>query len=110
MRFVALIAVHSSGDFLDWFTDSDAMRNRTGRWYVGVLAIADVSAMAAIAGKSDCRGGLATADDLGADFGAPFYTLQVYTAGCYSLNPRTDQWESGGLKVYYKPSALITGL
>lgn len=91
-----------SGAFADWYLSSRIMNNRTGKWYLGVLAVKDESKLAEIEMKSNCEGGLLAKTDLDTEFGTVEYILQTFTAGCYYLNNEKDTWEAIGLQVCHE--------
>ena len=86
-------------EFKDWYINSDIMNNRTGPWYLAIGSVKDESTLAKLEEQATCESGMLTKDKLGDDFGTVNYTLRIYTSGCYYVNSKTDEWESGVMRV-----------
>ena len=75
------------------------MKNRTGDWYFGVVALTNPP-------KSASRDGSCadlTKDNLNYDFNEtaefPGYEIRMYTGGCYYFNTSIEEWEGVGITV-----------
>ncbi len=84
---------------MDWFLPVEAVANRTGSWYVGVLAVTSASVPGAGLGLSSVvRSGVScsaqpkpiTSAMLDTDFGVDTYTIRVVTGGAYAFNTTTQ--------------------
>ena len=85
--------------FLDWFIPMETIKNRTGNWFIGVLALKDEADLAKLNDGQACTEDGITKEMLSEDFGVTKYEIQTFTTGCYFHNIKTDEWESGGMTV-----------
>lgn len=75
----------------------DIVRNQTGRWFLGVVALKvsdTVLLNETITDGVACNASGITADKIDTDFGTPHYLMRTYTAGCYYFNTSTEVWEA----------------
>ena len=79
----------------DWFIGTDQVRNRTGDWFFGVVALKDASLPNVMNGS--CKG--LTKADILPDFGISRYDLRIFTGGCYYFNSSSEEWEGVGVSV-----------
>lgn len=87
---------------IDWHISSNLVRNRTGSWYFGVVAIKTPSGKNVseiIMDETKCKDSKLSKDLLDWDFGMKYYTMVAYGAGGYAFNLETDTWESIGMGV-----------
>ena len=83
----------------DWFIGVDKVRNQTGDWYFGVVALKNPPISATQGGTCDDL----TKDNLNNDFNQttefPGYEIRVYTGGCYYFNTSNEEWDGAGITV-----------
>ena len=88
-----------TSEWLDWFIGVEQVKNRTGDWYFGVVALKNPPASASKDGS--CAD--LTKDNFNYDFNQtsefPGYELRIYTGGCYYFNASTEEWEGAGISV-----------
>ena len=86
----------SIGDkWYDWFIGTEKVRNRTGDWFFGVVALKDPNLPSVLNGS--CEG--LTKNDLLSNFSISRYDLRIFTGGCYYFNSKTEEWEGVGVSV-----------
>ena len=86
----------SAGDkWYDWFIGTEKVKNRTGDWFFGVVALNDTNKPSLASGS--CEG--LTKDDLAPNYGFTRYDLRIFTGGCYYFNSTSEEWEGVGLSV-----------
>ncbi len=90
------------------FIKKEAINNRTGNWYVGVMSLADSVDIDTVSDGGSCASIGLTKDWFSSDFLTVDYLFQAYTGGAYSFNATTEVWESIGVTVY-NSTKLITG-
>ena len=86
-------------DWYDWFVSVEMVKNRTGDWYFGVVALKNTP-------KSVIQDGSCsdiTKEDLDYSFNQteefPGYDIRIYTSGCYFFNSTTEEWDGIGITV-----------
>ena len=77
----------------NWFLGNDKVRNRTGDWFFGVVALQDPNSLK----HENCSG--LTKSNLLPDFGITRYDLRIFTGGCYYFNSSSEEWEGIGVMV-----------
>ena len=86
-------------EWVDWFIGVEKVKNQTGDWYFGVVALKNPPMSVTQDGVCDDL----TKDNLNHDFNQtkeyPGYEIRVYTGGCYYFNSETEEWEGYGIKV-----------
>ena len=86
-------------EWIDWFIGIDQVKNQTGDWYFGVVALKNIPISVMRDGICDDI----SKDNLNFDFNQtaeyPGYEIRIYTGGCYYFNSSTEEWEGMGIKV-----------
>jgi hypothetical protein len=87
--------------FIDAFFDLNFVKNRTGKWFFGVISLSDSADIGTVIsdGKS-CSDSKLTTSILSEDFKTQTYTFRAYTGGCYYFNTSTEVWEGVGQMVW----------
>ena len=90
------------GNYLSHFFSAEFVANRTGPWFLGMMAFASAADRdsAAVKDGENCSANQIDAGKLDkAAFGTAHYTTRIYASGCYFLNKTTDMWEASGISV-----------
>lgn len=87
------------GKYLSEFFAAEFVANRTGAWFLGMIAF-DSSIPAAIIDGENCSVNQIDAGMLNSKtFATAHYTTRIYASGCYFFNKTTDMWEASGISV-----------
>ncbi len=86
--------------FIDTFIRKEAVNNRTGDWYVGVMSLSSSFNLSHVTDGGSCETNGMTKDWYSKEFFTTEYELRGYTGGCYSFNTSSEVWEAIGVTIH----------
>ena len=93
--------------YLSQFFTAEFVANRTGAWFLGMMAF-DGSVPTDLIDGENCSVNQIDAGKLNKkSFLTDHYTTRIYASGCYFFNKTTDMWEASGISVV-NSSKIVT--
>ena len=98
----SLEAVNIDFKFNFWFLNNSLLQNRTGRWFMNVMDLKEELTDEELTDRSFSKTkiGPMTTD----------YKLRTYTAGCYYLDEKYEEWTGRGMTVLNTSYEITTCL
>jgi len=97
------------GEWVDYFIGVDKVKNQTGDWFFGVVAL-DGEIPLSVTVHHSCAelnsGHLDSNFNESKEF--PFYEIRMYTGGCYFFNVSSEKWEGTGISVKEGGNNILT--
>ena len=97
------------GEWVDYFMGVELVKNRTGEWFFGVVAL-DGEIPESVTADHSCKdlssGHLDPSFNESSEY--PIYEIRMYTGGCYYFNRTTEEWEGVGMTVKEGGNNILT--